>query len=67
MDELKRAIVEMEKAAHEIEEEAEDLWASGERSDAEYYDRIAGLYRIAAACCWEKLERMEADRDAARP
>ena len=67
MDELKRAIVEIERTAHEIEEETEDLWASGERSDAEYYDRIAGYYRIAAACCGEKLERMEADRDAAQP
>ena len=67
MDELKRTIMEMERAAHEIEGEAEDLWASGERSDAEYYDRIEGYYRIAAACCWEKLERMEADCNASEP
>ena len=64
MEELKHAILEMERAAHEIEGEAEDLWESGEYSDAAYYDRIAGYYRIAAACCWEKLERMEADSDA---
>lgn len=64
MEELKYAILEMERAAYEIEGEAEDLWRSGEYSDAEYYDRIAGYYRIATACCWEKLERMEADSDA---
>lgn len=54
--ELKEAILEMEKVAHEWEQQADEAWA---QDDADLYEEIAGMYRIAAACCWEKLERLE--------
>ena len=57
MNDLKRTILEMERCAHEWEWEAEKAYI---QSDEEFYEKVAGLYRIAAACCWEKLERLEA-------
>ena len=50
--ELKEATLWMEKLAHEYEQNARD--------NADFFEKIAGMYRIAAACCWEKLERLEA-------
>ena len=49
--ELKEAILEMEKVAHEWEQQADEAWA---QADADFCEKIAGMYRIAAACCWEK-------------
>ena len=57
MNDLKKAILEMERCAHEWEWEAKEAYI---QSDEEFYEKAAGLYRIAAACCWEKLERLEA-------
>ena len=54
---LKEAILEMEKVAHEWEQQADESWT---QADVDLYEEIAGRYRIAAACCWEKLERLEA-------
>jgi hypothetical protein len=48
--ELKEAILEMEKVAHEWEQQADEAWA---QADADFCEKIAGMYRIAAACCWE--------------
>ena len=62
--ELKEAILEMEKVAHEREQQADEAWA---QADADFYEEIAGQYRIAAACCWEKLERLEAGDGWFRP
>ena len=62
--ELKEAILEMEKVAHEWEQQADEAWA---QDDADFYEEIAGQYRIAAACCWEKLERLEAGDGWFRP
>lgn len=62
--ELKEAILEMEKAAHEYEQEARE---ADTKADADFCEKIAGMYRIAAACCWEKLERLEAGDGWARP
>ena len=62
--ELKEAILEMEKVAHEWEQQADEAWA---QADADFYEEIAGQYRIAAACCWEKLERLEAGDGWFRP
>lgn len=55
--ELKETILEMEKAAHDNERQAQEAepW-----EDAGFYEKVAGMYRIAAAACWEKLERLEA-------
>ena len=55
--ELKEVILEMEKAAYDNERQAREAepW-----EDAGFYEKVAGMYRIAAACCWEKLERLEA-------
>ena len=55
--ELKETILEMEKAAHEYEQEARE---TDNKGDAYFAEKVAGLYRIAAAACWEKLERLEA-------
>lgn len=55
--ELKEAILEIEKAAHEYECAAQ---GADTKDDAYFFEMIAGMYRIAAACCWEKLERLEA-------
>lgn len=62
MNDLKKAILEMERCAHEWEQEAWEAasWASDPLGDAACAEEVAGLYRIAAACCWEKLERLEA-------
>lgn len=62
MNDLKKAILEMERCAHEWEQEAHEKgsWESDPLGDAACAEEIAGLYRIAAACCWEKLERLEA-------
>ena len=55
--ELKEVILEMEKAAHEYEQEARE---ADTKDNADFCEKIVGLYRIAAACCWEKLESLEA-------
>lgn len=62
--ELKEAILEMEKVAHEWEQQADEAWA---QADADFCEKIAGMYRIAAACCWEKLESLEAGDGWSRP
>ena len=62
--ELKEAILEMEKAAHEYEQEARE---ADTKDDACFSEKVAGMYRIAAACCWEKLERLEAGDGWFRP
>lgn len=63
IEEVKKAISEMEKIAHKWEQAQEaDPW-----EDADFYEKVAGLYRIAAAACWEKLERLEAGDGWARP
>ena len=62
--ELKEAILEMEKVAHEWEQQA---WEAYAQADADFYEEVAGLYRIAAAACWEKLERLEAGDGWSRP
>ena len=62
--ELKEAILEMEKAAHEYEQDARE---AATKDDAYFSQMVAGQYRIAAACCWEKLERLEAGDGWARP
>ena len=57
INELKEVILEMEKAAYDNERQAREAepW-----EDTGFYEKVAGMYRIAAACCWEKLERLEA-------
>ena len=62
--ELKEVILEMEKAAYDNERQAREAepW-----EDAGFYEKVAGMYRIAAACCWEKLERLEAGDGWFRP
>lgn len=62
--ELKETILEMEKAAHDNERQAQEAepW-----EDAGFYEKVAGMYRIAAAACWEKLERLEAGDGWSRP
>lgn len=69
MNDLKRTILEMERCAHEWEQEAWEAasWASDPLGDAACAEEVAGLYRIAAACCWEKLERLEAGDGWFRP
>lgn len=63
IEEVKKAISEMEKIAHKWEQAREaDPW-----EDADFYEEVAGLYRIAAAACWEKLERLEAGDGWFRP
>lgn len=62
--ELKEAILEMEKVAHEYEC---DVQEAATKDDAYFDEMIAGMYRIAAACCWEKLESLEAGDGWARP
>lgn len=62
--ELKGAILEMEKAAHEYEQEARE---ADTKDDEDFCEKIAGMYRIAAACCWEKLESLEAGDGWFRP
>ena len=64
INELKEVILEMEKAAHEYEQEARE---ADTKADADFCEKIAGMYRIAAACCWEKLERLEAGDGWFRP
>lgn len=64
INELKEAILEMEKVAHEWEQQA---WEAYAQADADFYEEVAGMYRIAAACCWEKLERLEAGDGWSRP
>ncbi len=64
INELKEVILEMEKAAHEYEQEARE---ADTKTDADFCEKIAGMYRIAAACCWEKLERLEAGDGWSRP
>ena len=62
--ELKEVILEMEKAAHEYEQDARE---AATKDDAYFSQMVAGQYRIAAACCWEKLERLEAGDGWFRP
>ena len=62
--ELKETILEMEKVAHEYERDAQE---ADTKDDAYFAEMIAGMYRIAAACCWEKLERQEAGDGWFRP
>ena len=64
INELKEVILEMEKAANDNERQAREAepW-----EDAGFYEKVAGLYRIAAACCWEKLESLEAGDGWRRP
>ena len=64
INELKEVILEMEKAAHEYEQEARE---ADTKADADFCEKIAGMYRIAAACCWEKLESQEAGDGWFRP
>ena len=64
INELKEVILEMEKAAHEYEQEARE---ADTKTDADFCEKIAGMYRIAAACCWEKLESLEAGDGWFRP
>lgn len=64
INELKEVILEMEKAAHEYEQEARE---ADTKDDADFCEKIAGMYRIAAACCWEKLECLKAGDGWARP
>ena len=64
INELKEVILEMEKAAHEYEQEARE---ADTKTDADFCEKIAGMYRIAAACCWEKLESQEAGDGWFRP
>lgn len=56
IEELKAAILEMEKAAHEFEQDACEAVT---QYMEDFYEKMAGMYRIAAACCWEKLEQLE--------
>lgn len=64
INELKEVILEMEKAAYDNERQAREAepW-----EDAGFYEKVAGMYRIAAACCWEKLESQEAGDGWFRP
>ena len=62
--ELKETILEMEKAAHEYEQDARE---AATKDDAYFSQMVAGQYRIAAACCWEKLEHLEAGDGWSRP
>ena len=64
INELKEVILEMEKAAYDNERQAREAepW-----EDAGFYEKVAGMYRIAAACCWEKLEHLEAGDGWFRP
>lgn len=62
--ELKETIFEMGKAAHEYEQEARE---TDNKGDAYFAEKVAGLYRIAAAACWEKLESLEAGDGWRRP
>ena len=62
--ELKEVILEMEKAAHEYEQDARE---AATKDDAYFSQMVAGQYRIAAACCWEKLERLESGDGWHRP
>ena len=64
INELKEVILEMEKAAYDNERQAREAepW-----KDAGFYEKVAGMYRIAAACCWEKLESLEAGDGWSRP
>ena len=64
INELKEVILEMEKAAHEYEQDARE---ADTKADADFCEKIAGMYRIAAACCWEKLESQEAGDGWFRP
>ena len=64
INELKEVILEMEKAAHEYEQDARE---AATKDDAYFSQMVAGQYRIAAACCWEKLERLEAGDGWFRP
>lgn len=64
INELKEVILEMEKAAHEYEQEARE---ADTKDDACFSEKVAGMYRIAAACCWEKLESLEAGDGWSRP
>lgn len=64
INELKEVILEMEKAVYDNERQAREAepW-----EDAGFYEKVAGMYRIAAACCWEKLESQEAGDGWFRP
>ena len=62
--ELKETILEMEKAAHEYECDAQE---ADTKDDAYFVEMVAGMYRIAAACCWDKLEHLEAGGGWFRP
>lgn len=62
--ELKETILEMEKVAHEYERDAQE---ADTKDDAYFTEMLAGMYRIAAACCWEKLESQEAGDGWFRP
>ena len=62
--ELKETILEMEKVAHEYERDAQE---ADTKDDAYFTEMVAGMYRIAAACCWEKLEHLETGDGWFRP
>ena len=62
--ELKETILEMERTAHEYECDAQE---ADTKDDAYFVEMVAGMYRIAAACCWEKLESLEAGDGWFRP
>ena len=62
--ELKETILEMERTAHEYECDAQE---ADTKDDAYFAEMVAGMYRIAAAACWEKLERLEAGDGWFRP
>ena len=62
--ELKETILEMERTAHEYECDAQE---ADTKDDAYFAEMVAGMYRIAAACCWEKLERLESGDGWHRP
>ena len=57
IEELKTAILWLEQEAHICEEAADHHSKDGELSMA--FERDAQYFRIAAACMWDKLERLE--------
>lgn len=56
IDKLKMAILRFEKMARGMEK----VSTPTPQGIREYCENEATMYRIAAACMWEKLERLEA-------